>query len=111
MGRGRHVNRSTTRSFLRALVVAAASSALALGSAGPVGAVPATSLATASPGTASPGGSRTVSFRGVSLRVPTSWPVVRLAGRAGCVRFDRHAVYLGDPTRSTCPPHLVGDTA
>ena len=110
MGRGRHVKRSTTRSFLRALVVAAASSALALGWAGPVGAAPATSLATASPGTASPGGSRTVSFRGVSLRVPTSWPVVRLAGRAGCVRFDRHAVYLGDPARSTCPPHLVGRT-
>ena len=34
----------------------------------------------------------------------------RLAGRPGCVRFDRHAVYLGDPSRSTCPPHLVGRT-
>ena len=29
---------------------------------------------------------------------------------AGCVRFDRHAVYLGDPSRCTCPPHLVGRT-
>jgi hypothetical protein len=53
---------------------------------------------------------RTVSFRGVSLQVPQSWPVRHLSGRPGCVRFDRHAVYLGDPTRSTCPPHLVGRT-
>jgi hypothetical protein len=55
-------------------------------------------------------GTRTVSFRGVTVQVPDSWPVRALAGRAGCVRFDRHAVYLGDPSRSTCPPHLVGRT-
>ena len=51
---------------------------------------------------------RTVSFRGVSVTVPEAWPVHRLSGEPGCVRFDRHAVYLGDPSRSTCPPHLVG---
>ncbi|MCY7373635.1 MAG: DUF1906 domain-containing protein [Spirochaetaceae bacterium] len=92
----------TTTSMVRALVVATAAGALALGSAGPVAAAPTSSAA--------PGGSKTVTFSGVSVSVPTSWPVVRLAGRAGCVRFDRHAVYLGDPTRSTCPPHLVGRT-
>ncbi len=53
---------------------------------------------------------RTVSFRDASVTVPDSWPVIDLAGRPGCVRFDRHAVYLGDPSRSTCPPHLVGRT-
>ena len=55
-------------------------------------------------------GTTQVSYRGVTLTVPSSWPVRRLAGRPGCVRFDRHAVYLGDPSRSTCPPHLVGRT-
>jgi hypothetical protein len=53
---------------------------------------------------------RTVSFRGVSVSVPATWPVRHLAGRPGCVRFDQHAVYLGDPSPSTCPPHLVGRT-
>lgn len=54
---------------------------------------------------------RTVRYAGVSFAVPRTWPVLRLAGRAGCVRFDRHAVYLGDPARSTCSPHLVGRTS
>jgi hypothetical protein len=51
-----------------------------------------------------------VSFRGVTVSVPKSWPVRRMAGKPGCVRFDRRAVYVGDPTRTTCPPHLVGRT-
>ena len=55
-------------------------------------------------------GTKTVSFRDASVTVPDAWPVHDLAGRPGCVRFDRHAVYLGDPSRSTCPPHLVGRT-
>jgi hypothetical protein len=55
-------------------------------------------------------GTRTVSFRGASVTVPADWPVRNVAGRRGCVRFDQHAVYLGDPRRSTCPPHLVGRT-
>jgi hypothetical protein len=42
--------------------------------------------------------------------VPSDWPVRRVDGTAACVRFDQHAVYLGDPSRSTCPPHLVGRT-
>jgi hypothetical protein len=55
-------------------------------------------------------GSQTVSFRGTSVTVPSDWPVRRMDGRPGCVRFDQHAVYLGDPSRSMCPPHLVGRT-
>ena len=52
-----------------------------------------------------------VSFRGASVAVPGSWPVVTLRGRPGCVRLDRHAVYVGDPTVSTCPARLVGRKA
>lgn len=51
-----------------------------------------------------------VSFRDATVTVPASWPVLRVAGRSGCVRLDRRAVYVGDPSRSTCPPHLVGRT-
>ena len=53
---------------------------------------------------------RTVSFRGVGVEVPADWPVRRMAGQPGCVRFDRHAVYLGDPSEITCPADLVGRT-
>ncbi|MDQ1628125.1 MAG: hypothetical protein QOI54_1869 [Actinomycetota bacterium] len=51
---------------------------------------------------------RTVSFRGVSVTVPAGWPVVRVDGATGCVRFDRHAVYLGDPSTSNCPAEVSG---
>ena len=50
----------------------------------------------------------TVTYRGVSVTVPAGWPVVRLDGQSGCVRFDRHAVYLGDPASSNCPAHVRG---
>jgi Domain of unknown function (DUF1906) len=50
----------------------------------------------------------TITYRGVSVTVPASWPVVRLDGQPGCVRFDQHAVYLGDPATSTCPAHVIG---
>ncbi len=53
---------------------------------------------------------RTVTFRGVGVEVPADWPVRRMAGRPGCVRFDRTAVYLGDPSKVTCPADLVGRT-
>ena len=66
--------------------------------------------AVAAGGDDAPDGTRTVSYRGASVTVPSDWPVRDLAGRPGCVRFDEHAVYLGDPSRSTCPPHLVGRT-
>ena len=57
-------------------------------------------------------GSRLVTYRGYSFRVPASWRVVDLAQhRRACVRFDRHAVYLGTPSPSqTCPSRLLGTT-
>ncbi len=92
---------TTTRARLIRLLAAAGAVALA------------TSLAPAAQGatTASTGeGTRSVTFRGVTVAVPVDWPVRDMAGRPGCVRFDEHAVYLGDPRPSTCPPHLVGRT-
>lgn len=53
-----------------------------------------------------------VRYHGVVLRVPASWPVYRLADDPHrCVRFDRHAVYLGTPgATQACPPHAAGRT-
>jgi hypothetical protein len=55
---------------------------------------------------------RQVSYRGYSFEVPGSWPVIDLTRRPReCVRFDRHAVYLGAPgTDEACPSRLVGTT-
>lgn len=55
---------------------------------------------------------RQVSYRGYSFEVPTSWRVVDLSGtRPTCVRFDRHAIYLGSPdSNESCPSFLVGTT-
>jgi hypothetical protein len=56
------------------------------------------------------GAERTVSFAGASVRVPADWPVIDVDGVPGCVRYDRHAVYLGEPSETDCPAHLVGRT-
>jgi hypothetical protein len=55
---------------------------------------------------------RLVSYRGYSFEVPRSWPVIDLDGsQQTCVRFDKHAVYLGDPASDqSCPSLLVGTT-
>ena len=55
---------------------------------------------------------RTVRYDGWQARVPASWPVLRLGARSHtCVRFDRHAVYLGRPgAAQDCPPAAVGRT-
>jgi hypothetical protein len=55
---------------------------------------------------------RTLRYDGAQLRVPTGWPVIDLAAHPGaCVRFDRHAVYLGAPARSErCPAGVAGRT-
>lgn len=55
---------------------------------------------------------RVVHYRGVSVRVPRSWPVFDLAqDPQTCVRFDRHALYLGTPgRRERCPAQAVGRT-
>lgn len=53
-----------------------------------------------------------VRYRGAVVRVPSSWPVFDLARHSQtCVRFDRHAVYLGPVgAQLRCPPHSVGRT-
>ncbi|WP_404953858.1 glycoside hydrolase domain-containing protein [Streptomyces sp. 147326] len=61
---------------------------------------------------ASGAGSKTVAFQGHQFKVPDSWDVVDLgADPTACVRFDRHAVYLGTPgAQQNCPTRLVGRT-
>ncbi len=56
--------------------------------------------------------SKVVRYRGFKLRVPSSWPVFGLSARPTvCVRFDRHAVYLGRPSgQQRCPTAGVGRT-
>jgi hypothetical protein len=67
-------------------------------------ALPAQALATAP--------TKTVSFHGYRLAVPATWPVYHLRpGGTQCVRFDRHAVYLGQPSsRQQCPATPAGRT-
>ncbi len=69
-------------------------------------------LISASAGWAAPGAQRVVRYGGLSVRVPRSWPVIDLRRDPhACVRFDRHALYLGDPGRDErCPAHAVGRT-
>jgi hypothetical protein len=53
---------------------------------------------------------KTVTYRGYSIKVPSSWPVYSLAADpTQCVRYDINAVYLGTPgPNQDCPPHVVG---
>ncbi|HEX3978371.1 MAG TPA: DUF1906 domain-containing protein [Solirubrobacteraceae bacterium] len=55
---------------------------------------------------------KTVTFQGYRLVVPASWPVYRLAGApTTCVRFNRHAVYLGRPSaQQSCSGQPAGRT-
>jgi hypothetical protein len=55
---------------------------------------------------------KVVDFRGLRIVVPASWPVFRLSvDPHACVRFDRHALYLGRPSAvQRCPAHAVGRT-
>jgi hypothetical protein len=61
---------------------------------------------------ATPESFKSVSYLGHVFRIPATWPVIRLAGHPQeCVRFDRHAVYLGTPGNSeSCPADAVGRT-
>jgi len=54
----------------------------------------------------------TVRYQGYTVRVPAGWPVFRLTSHSHtCVRFDRHAVYLGTPTATQqCPTDPLGRT-
>jgi hypothetical protein len=53
---------------------------------------------------------RTVTYDGVSLRVPAAWPVVNLTRHPhACPRLNIHAVYLGRPGPDPiCPANLAG---
>lgn len=55
---------------------------------------------------------RVVRHAGVRIRVPADWPIYDLSREPyRCVRFDRHAVYLGEQgPEARCPAHLVGRT-
>lgn len=70
----------------------------------------------AGPGTAHAGtrpvGTKLVHYDGVRLTVPAGWPVFHLSARpTTCVRFDRHAVYLGQPgTHQICRLQSAGRT-
>lgn len=63
--------------------------------------------------TASAYPARTVAYAGRRFQVPADWPVTDLAADpTACVRFDRHAVYLGTPGRDErCPARGVGQPA
>ncbi|MGZ4186196.1 MAG: DUF1906 domain-containing protein [Solirubrobacteraceae bacterium] len=55
---------------------------------------------------------KVVSYHGYTVKVPRSWRVYDLAKDPRvCVRFNRHAVYLGAPkTQQRCPAHAIGRT-
>lgn len=90
--------RARTHRPTRALLLAALLALLALIVPAAAGARPAYPLA------------RTIRYAGVTIQVPAGWPVVRLTPET-CVRFDRHAVYLGIPgSAEACPAGGVGRT-
>jgi hypothetical protein len=55
---------------------------------------------------------RVVRYHGYRIRVPAGWPVYDLSSDPTvCVRFNRHAVYLGPPSAAQrCPAHAAGRT-
>jgi len=59
---------------------------------------------------ASAAGAKTIQFDGDAVRIPSGWPVYRLAEHPRmCVRLDRRAVYLGTPsTNQRCPSDAIG---
>jgi Rv2525c-like, glycoside hydrolase-like domain len=59
---------------------------------------------------ATPAAARTIQFGGHGFKVPSGWPVYRLAAHPHmCVRLDRRAVYLGTPGASQrCPAGAIG---
>jgi hypothetical protein len=57
-------------------------------------------------------GLKAVRFAGTTVLVPADWPVINLTAHPHtCMRYDRHAVYLGDPgPHQNCPAAAVGRT-
>jgi hypothetical protein len=58
------------------------------------------------------GATMVVRYDSAQVRVPAAWPVIRLAAHPhACVRFNRHAVYLGVPgAQERCPVDEIGRT-
>ncbi|MGW1888015.1 glycoside hydrolase domain-containing protein [Streptomyces sp. NPDC001970] len=71
-------------------------------------AVPGPALAAAPPESR-----QAVTFHGYRIEVPADWQVVDLAENPrACIRFDRPAVYIGEPAdQNDCPARVVGRTA
>jgi hypothetical protein len=55
---------------------------------------------------------KVIRYHGYRIAVPGAWPVFNLAkSPTTCVRFNRHALYLGQPgAEQQCPAHAVGRT-
>jgi hypothetical protein len=92
------------------LVAGTAAAAAATGLSSP--ALAAAGLASQPAPATAPGPLKTVTYLGYRFSVPASWPVIRTARTpATCVRFDRHAIYLGNPGKNQrCPSGLLGTT-
>jgi hypothetical protein len=73
--------------------------------------LPAVNAGTKAAAAADPG-FRSVTYHGYSFQIPGSWQVINLTHRRRtCVRFDRHSVYLGTPSRNqSCPSQAFGTT-
>jgi hypothetical protein len=93
----------TRRTGARALTVLLTAAALA---AGPLG------LASSAPRSSDSEDLTQVVYQGHKFTVPASWQIVDLKKHPDtCVRFDRHAVYLGTPGRDqNCPARASGRT-
>ncbi|MBO1754286.1 glycoside hydrolase domain-containing protein [Allobranchiibius sp. CTAmp26] len=111
---------SRSRTAFRATLIGTVTAGATLGlAAGPAGAdpmpapspvPPVTSAAAPVSATAGATGTRTVSYGGVSVRVPAAWRVVDLDTTPGaCVRLDVPTIYTGAAAaQQDCPAHLVG---
>ena len=95
----------TTRGLCGEVKLFSAIVTLVLLAAGAASAAGAAEAAAATP-------SKLVSYHGYRFRVPAAWPVFRLDREPStCVRFNRHAVYLGSPSsQQRCPAHSIGRT-
>ncbi|MES9541121.1 MULTISPECIES: DUF1906 domain-containing protein [unclassified Actinomadura] len=106
------------RAVLFSVSSGAAAVAAALTVAGTAPARPASHQAAALTGRGPAGGAatahgpRVVEYRGLRVPVPAGWEVHRLDREPSrCVRYDRHAVYLGRPgPQPDCPARVVGRT-
>jgi hypothetical protein len=70
------------------------------------------SLTASAAGAHSASRTKIVRYQGFRLTIPAGWPVFHVGSdTTTCVRFDRHAVYLGRPSAAQrCPAHAAGRT-